>query len=216
MKRIIIYSIAFISCVIVFCGSNRLMFGSNSKRYDIIITNNLKGVMLGLNYTVSDDNHYPEKLSDLVKYKVETQVRIKSWSIVLDLNSNYFICPGTGSRAGCISNVDEWTDFIYMGNYADTKTDVPIIISPPENHHGHYGYVVMLGQGIMRLPADQVRALIKKPWLLATNETADGIEAIKRDVIVNVPPRLRVYYTNANNWIRPPVGRLQSQTETNR
>jgi len=159
--------------------------------------------MLDLNGAIGGDGCFPETLSNLTQFQVVPKEGTNAWLMVPDLDSNYFVCPGTGSIPGSISNVEEWSDYIYIGNSKNTIPDVPVLISPPENHNGKYGYIVVPGQATMRLPSSEVRAVIKEPWILATNETPDNIENVKRDIIVNVPRRLRAYYTNVNNWMRP-------------
>lgn len=194
MKRIVI---AFFIVGSIFTGCKCNERG----KIDTLTTNNLNVIMSGLCVARHNDGHYPQMLSELEMFD-ERNRRTNEWR-VQGLNVTRFVCPGTGTRPGSFSNVDEWTDFIYVGNNIDSRPDVPMIISPPENHDGQYGYVVMPIEGIIRLPSIQVRALINEPWLVATNETEDNLNAIKREISVNVPPKFRPYYPNVNKWTRP-------------
>jgi len=139
----------------------------------------------------------------MVKYDEELQNKLNKAS-AFDLDPNCFICPGIGTRPGTTANIDDWTDYIYVGNSIDYVPGVVLIISPPENHHEEYGYVATGYGEVMRLPPGKVRELIAEPWLLATNESTENINKIKRNIDVNVPLRLRAYYTNVNSWVRPP------------
>jgi hypothetical protein len=190
--------------VIVGCEQNTSSLENGTTPTDITVSNNLRSILLNLYCTVNDGGHYPESLSAMTKYDIKIKTESNKTS-VLDLNSNYFVCPDTGTHAGTMTNVDDWTDYIYVGNSIDSIPSVALIISPPENHHGKYGYVVTPDRGIMRLPPSEVRALVIEPWLLATNETAAHIDDVKRYIKVNVPLKLQPYYTNVNNWIRPPL-----------
>lgn len=50
------------------------------------------------------------------------------------VNSNLFVCSGTGSQPGLISDVEKWTDYIYVGqSFADSLINVAVLISPPES-----------------------------------------------------------------------------------
>ncbi|MGH7993212.1 MAG: hypothetical protein ACREDQ_06830 [Limisphaerales bacterium] len=108
---------------------------------------------------------------------------------------NLFICPGTGSRVGPMSKIEEWTDYIYAGQPgADYLINVAILISPPENHGGKEGYVLFSGGFVSRLPASDVRRLITNPFCMATNETPDNIASARQVTIMSMPKRLRPYY----------------------
>jgi hypothetical protein len=170
---------------------------------DEAVSNNLACILHDLQGGNGEDGHFPARFSELLE--IDAVLREQSHGASsLDLNSNYFVCPGTGTKPGNITNVDDWTDFISIGNSKDFDPAVPVVISPPENHKGKFGYVVTPGQGIFQLPADKVRALVKEPWLLCKDGRGRDVESVKRDIVVNVPPRLRPYYTNVNNWTRPP------------
>lgn len=111
------------------------------------------------------------------------------------VNSNLFVCPGTGSKPGPMSQIEEWTDYIYAGSpFADSLMNVALIISPPENHDGTSGYVLFSGGVISRLPTEKVRRLIADPFCLATNESLQNITSARQITVMSVPKRLRTYY----------------------
>ena len=196
-------SFALLVFMVTGCAENVPSSDNDTPTTDVAVSDNLRGILFDLYCTVSESGHFPGRFSGITRYDAEYREQFNKPA--LDLNSNYFVCPGTGTHPGNMADVDEWTDFIYVGNVEDTAPEVPLLISPPENHRGKYGYVATSGRGILRLPSNEVRALIIEPWLLSTNETADNIDSIKRSIKVNVPPRLQRLYTNVNNWTRPPL-----------
>ncbi len=160
---------------------------TNEKQYGLVTSNNLQKILLNLYGAVDDSGRFPKSLKEFVAYDVRIQGEAR-------LEPDYFVCPGTGSIPASMNEINSWTDYIFIGNVADYMAAVPFIVSPPENHHGKYGYVATALYGVIRLPPSEVRALIKSPWLISTNETQEHIENIKREIIINVPPRLRTYY----------------------
>lgn len=113
---------------------------------------------------------------------------------------NLFICSGAESRPGKMTDIVEWTDLIYVGNLTDSFImGAALMISPPENHGGVYGYVLFSDGRVERLPAGQIRQLINDPFMMATlevspSDTSYNIEHEKKRAIVNVPKRLNKYY----------------------
>ena len=82
-------------------------------------------------------------------------------------NPAVFVCPSSGHPVGSMSNVDEWTDYIYLSGHGmdgGILADVGVLICPPENHAGQYGNVVWGDGSAKRLSAGQARELIDKPW----------------------------------------------------
>src|SRR6516164_5517117 len=47
-------------------------------------------------------------------------------------NTSIFVCPYTGHKAGSLTNVEEWTDYIYIGGASEGMCDVALLIWPPE------------------------------------------------------------------------------------
>ncbi len=120
-----------------------------------------------------------------------------------------FVCPCSGHTPGSMTNVEVWTDYIYLsGTYMDSMLlgDVATLICPPENHGGHFGHVVW-GDGVIeRLPADKIRALIKAPWCMPragrrSISISDGsgghipiTEYLRTNTTLHVPERFRRLY----------------------
>jgi hypothetical protein len=118
-----------------------------------------------------------------------------------------FVCPSSGHKEGTSTNVDEWTDYIYVPSAQDwMRLDLAILICPPENHDGKYGNVLLGGRVVRRLPAAQVRALIKEPWCMPTpgrkSITISGpngteipfAEYARTNITVVIPERFRSIY----------------------
>ena len=114
-----------------------------------------------------------------------------------------FVCPSSGHAPGSMTNVENWTDYIYLsGTHMDNSEllDVATIICPPENHGGQFGHVVWGGGWIERLPADKVRALIKEPWCMpgpgrgSFGGDTPINEYLRTNTTLHVPPRFRSIY----------------------
>ena len=116
-------------------------------------------------------------------------------SLFSSVDSNLFVCPGNEGQAGPLSQIQDWTDYIYVGNpVADALIDVALIISPPENHGGDHGYVVFSTGELRRMPAERVRELIADPFCMATNESPQNIANARKRTVVNIPNRLQPFY----------------------
>jgi hypothetical protein len=111
-------------------------------------------------------------------------------------NLTMFVCPGSGHAAGSMTNVADWTDYIYLDRAEHISQailiDVAILICPPENHGGKYGHVLFGDQSVRRLPADQIRALIKAPWCMSNQSIYAEHRAPPFGL--RVPPYLRSLY----------------------
>jgi hypothetical protein len=120
----------------------------------------------------------------------------------------FFVCPSSGRTPGSMTNVELWTDYIYLsGTHMDDTMllDVATLICPPENHGGKFGHVVWGGGWIQRLPADKIRALIKEPWCMPTDGRRSisiygpsgdipYTEYIRTNTTLHVPQRFRSTY----------------------
>ncbi len=124
-----------------------------------------------------------------------------SFKLFTPLDPGLFVCPGTGSKPGLMGEIEEWTDYIYIGGLTDNALqNAAQIISPPENHNGKYGYVLFVDGSVWRLPPEQVRRLIKNPFSMATNEPADVVAYESKRITVNVPKRLKLYYPSGDEY----------------
>jgi hypothetical protein len=104
----------------------------------LTVSNQMKRVYFELRDALGDGDHFPVSFAEM-----------KSRSV----NRHLFILPGSGSKIGNMESVEDWTDFIYVGNNTELVPDVALIISPPENHGGEYGYVVEVDGVFVKLPA---------------------------------------------------------------
>ena len=60
-------------------------------------------------------------------------------------SAHLYVCTGSGNIKGNMTNVHEWTDYVYVANLTDYDSpDVPIVLCPPENHKGKSGLVLFL------------------------------------------------------------------------
>lgn len=129
-----------------------------------------------------------------------------------NFSNSLLVCPTTGHVPGAISNAEAWTDYIYVGNGDDGgMCDVALVISPPENHGGEYGYVAWGCGNVGKLPAAAVRSLIKAPWCLPAETRGqqkirgDGFdEFVKPTIKICIPARFAsIYGTNSAAASRP-------------
>jgi hypothetical protein len=155
---------------------NRLQ---TSDDIDAVVTNNLTQIYYSLLDEVESGDHFTWSFSNLNSQASHLGV---------------FVSPGSGSVPDSLNTVEKWSDFIYVGNLEDVVPSAAMIISPPENHQGKYGYVMLVGGRLIRLPADQVRAIVSDPCLTATNTLQAKIDLLKQRLTLRVPDRLQRYY----------------------
>src|SRR5215510_4950183 len=93
--------------------------------------------------------------------------------------SNLFVCPATGRKPGALTNVDEWTDYIYFANQGDYHFHVPLIICPPENHGGKSGNILLGNLERSRISHREAQSLIEKPWCMAKELTPIELQEVK-------------------------------------
>jgi hypothetical protein len=174
----------FVCCVIAFSlfGCVKKVEFSTSKPSEVIvISNQLKQISLELRKEMGDRDHLPFSFAELDSPSV---------------NSNLFLYAISGKSPGKMKDVEDWTDFIYIGNCAEDVPDAALIISPPENHGGKTGHLLTVDGTFMTLPAGLVRQVIQEPWILATNTPQQNIEHLKGEIIVRVPRRFSDLYSN--------------------
>jgi hypothetical protein len=152
---------------------------------------NLQAVALLLRTSIPTEPDYPKSLKELAS---------------LTTNNIIFVCPATGHKPADKANVEEWTDYIYIGNLPDVAQDpkVALLICPPENHDNRYGNVVWLTREVERMSTEKIRSLIITPWCFATNAPQNEIKNLKERTTIRVPKGLRSFYPNAyssgGNW----------------
>ncbi|HWY75418.1 MAG TPA: hypothetical protein VN281_07370 [Verrucomicrobiae bacterium] len=153
---------------------------------DLVCSNNLVRIAYLLKDAVGPSGAwYPKRLNELPN----------------SVNPSLFICQGTGSHAGRMADIDDWTDLIYVGNLTDDFVmHVALVISPPENHSGSYGYVLFAEGDVCRLASQEVRQLINDPFSEATlaysaSDTPDNVAGEKHRAIINIPRKYRAMYT---------------------
>lgn len=149
---------------------------------DLAVSNNLVEIWHLLQDATGESDHFPKRFSDL-NLSAET--------------AKLFVCPGTANRPGSLTNIEDWTDYIYVGDAWQAVPFAALVISPPENHQGKFGFVLCQGLIVLQLPPNQIRMLIKEPWLLATNTPSDNIDYLKQRMVVRVPKRLKAFYSDA-------------------
>jgi hypothetical protein len=156
---------------------------------------NMMQIAVALRIAIGESDRFPASLTTLTN--------------VPFFNSSLLVCPLTGHVPGAISNAEAWTDYIYVGNGLEGgMCDVALLISPPENHGGKFGYVLWGCGNVTQLDASYVRALIKAPWCLPARvrgETfvrEDGFDKfVKPTIKVRIPARFAGIYPGTTNSV---------------
>ena len=177
--------------IMIICGISLLSIGcSRTQNYiaissqkidteEISVSNNLVQIWSLLRAAEGNRDRFPKSLSEL---KLSPEQKM------------LFICPGTKTQPGSMDASDEWADYIYVGGVWDGSGKTALIISPPENYQGKYGYVLCAGLWVYRLPPNQIRALVRMPWLLDINSPPENINYLKEGIIVHVPKKFPSYF----------------------
>ncbi len=128
---------------------------------------------------------YPESLADLSS---------------VTTNVGLFVCPVTGHKPHRLKTVEAWSDYIYVASLPLDLEDpkVALLICPPENHGGGYGYVLWSTRDVEKLSAADIRRLVETPWCFATNAPQPELDKLRKQVVVRVPKPLRRYYPEKN------------------
>jgi prepilin-type processing-associated H-X9-DG protein len=148
-------------------------------------SNNLARIFVALRDAVGESGaYYPKSFKELPG----------------SIDPNLFVCSESKGLSGSMSDVEDWTDLIYVGNLTYCGvTGAALVISPPENHGGYYGYVLFCDGSVAKLPAQQVRKLIDDPFAMATldqspSNTVENIKNERSRAVVNVPKMLKKFY----------------------
>lgn len=104
-----------------------------------------------------------------------------------------FLATCDTMRVGSVSNLLEWTDFIYFGGVAE-GSGVPLIISPGENHGGRFAYVVYNDGNLAKVNPDYAARLILQPWVASGNFTERNIKFFKERINVQIPDKFKARY----------------------
>ncbi len=136
-------------------------------------------------------------------------------SLAATNDARVFVSPSSGHAAQTMSNVQEWTDYIYVrGPNEPCMFDVALLICPPENHGGRYGHVCFGSGEVDRLPADRIRALIREPWGLRQQAGWFYEQHFQEKITAQIPETYRVLYrANPQGGAN---GRQPFSSETNR
>ena len=184
MRKTIVIVLGLLLLVV---GCSKDSFPRSDTSRETAFSNQLRQVYFQLRGEVGDGDHFPSNFVELGSSQ---------------LNGALFVCPETGNQPGTMDKIEDWSDFVYIGNNTEEIPDAPLIISPPENHDGKYGFVVFVDGVVSQLPAPQVRNLVKEPWLLITNTPEANIAYMKKRVTVFVPKKFKSLYPDAYNSSR--------------
>ena len=94
-QRIATTCLALVCLLGASCARTRFLPAEDSGSADAVVTNNLLKIWDILRNTMGESDVFPRTLADLYSSNVDT---------------NLFVCPGTGSRAGPMRLVEEWSD----------------------------------------------------------------------------------------------------------
>jgi hypothetical protein len=173
--------LALLGAVLLAALSGACQRREPATREDDLCLTNLTEIYLGFRHWEGDRAIYPPTLRELQGYVPSAKV---------------LVCPASGHEAGSFTNIEQWTDYSYFGNEHEDFLQVALVICPPENHRSKFGHVLWQDGQSSRLSSDQVRALIAKPWCMATNASTVGVERAKAAATARMPARFEATYTN--------------------
>jgi hypothetical protein len=181
-KSAIKLAFAIITCAIVLVIRIELMpsrNGETASQYRDANTKNLMqcwSILLG---ELGKSDGYPQSLRDLT---------LKESS-----DYSFFVLPGSTNQTTSISSIEQWTDYIYIGN-GIPMPGAALMISPPENHGGNSGYVLLQGGVVLRMSPVEIRRLIANPLMLVSNQPPQVVEYQRNRITVCIPDKLLPYY----------------------
>jgi hypothetical protein len=159
---------------------------------DDLCLSNLTSVWEGCQRWMGDSAIYPSNLSVLAQPIIT--------------NSAVFVCPATGHKPGSVTNVDQWTDYIYFASAPELYDQIPVLICPPENHGGKFGHVIWQGRHTDRLTPAQISGLIREPWNMQAPLSSMALARYQESIVIRIPERVRGIYTNAYQPKALPAG----------
>jgi hypothetical protein len=85
-----------------------------------------------------------------IRYSMDHDGKYPSnWSVLRHVEPQTFVTPRNRHKAGSLSNVMDWTDYIYVANVSPSSpSDAILAISPPQNYDGK-GAVILRNNGAM-------------------------------------------------------------------
>jgi hypothetical protein len=176
---------ALVGVALVCCGCTQVpkSSGRQLNRYET----NLRNLGIMLHVAEGDGDKYCATFTESAaqfpdKYKAS------------EVKPEYFVCPGTGHRPGSLNAIEEWSDYIYIGNLQDGVMHAALVIDPPENHHNKYGYVLWGDGSVTRESSEQTRRLIADPFCMDNFDNASVINYAKPKIKIQIPERLKRYY----------------------
>ena len=179
-KRTLLVFCVVMPSILAGCSHDRVKKDNTADTTSI--SNQLRQVYFKLRAAMDDGDRFPASFSQLKYAKLDGQL---------------FVCPGSGSRAGTMDTIESWSDFIYVGNDSEGVPELPLLISPPENHRGEYGYIIFVDGRISKTPPEVAARLVREPWFLATNSPPANVEYEKNRISVFVPRKFQSEYRDA-------------------
>ena len=122
---------------------------------------NLVRIMIGIKtYASEHEGRFPETLGGLYRSLPGE-----------DKNLDMFVCPGTRHEPGNPDNIDEWSDYVYVGGQRwaeEGETPILILYDKTGNHpdgrhvrynNGFFGWEPNPSSGLRRFPAELQRQI---------------------------------------------------------
>lgn len=148
-------------------------------QHDLVESNNLFHIWLLLREGMGESDHFQSNLADFSFPQT---------------NANLFVSPETANKPGDIKTIADWTDYIYIGNNTEQIPLAALVVSPPENYDGKYGIVLCVAGTIIKLPPEEIKAVLNKPWILDRTASTNNVEYMKQRIKINVPSKMRNQY----------------------
>ena len=135
----------------------------------------LWSLFLSLQAAIGDGDRYPETLAALA-----------------ETNAPMLVCPATGHLPGLMSDVDSWSDYVYISGDEPTMIQhVALLICPPVNHGGRYGHVLYGNSMCSQISNERFDALMRTPWMHADTNRSGFLKYGVPRIRVHIPARYR-------------------------
>jgi len=130
--------------------------------------NNLSQIKLALlMYPGDHGGAYPPDFRELIPYLGGRRT-----------SPSLFVCYGSGHARGSMSNVNEWTDYVYIANLTESDpVSAPIVFCPADNHYGRGALVIERTGG--RLKFVESDSVVDEYYSKLPKESRDRVKILR-------------------------------------
>ena len=142
--------VAYVGIVIQIVVLSVLLSAARDRARQTACVNNLKQIgIVARMYSLDNQEHFPTNFSGISKYIGDCP--------------QVFVCPATGHKAGQMSNVDQWSDYVLVPNRLESDPpDAVLAFSKPGCYPGKGGTVLFVAGHVLWCPLDEYTRLTAK------------------------------------------------------